>query len=136
MHKFQTYSLPLKLKMLRLETGKSQEEFSADLGISRSCLANYETGKRYPGNEIIAKIADVCHILPNFLNDTPPYREVTVNEAEIDKTKKLKKLIQERGTTLDISQLPMEHRITMIAFYDYVLNQQNHNSPNRVYRVR
>lgn len=136
MHKFQTYSLPLKLKMLRLEAGKSQEEFSAELGISRSCLANYETGKRYPGSEVIAKIADVCNILPNFLADTPPYREITVNEAEVDHTKKLKKLIQDRGTTLDISHLPLEHRITMVAFYDYVLNQQNHNSPNRVYRVR
>ena len=75
MKKFQTYSFPLKLKMLRLEAGKSQEEFSSELGISRSCLANYETGKRQPSGEMISKIANLCNILPSFLTEQAPYQD-------------------------------------------------------------
>ncbi len=133
MHKFQTYSFPLKLKMLRLETGKSQEEFSSALGISRSCLANYEAGKRYPGQDMLSKIAELCNVMPTFLIDEPQFHEVTLNEAEIDKTQKLKKLIQDRGNVLDISHLSTEHKLSLVNFYEYVLSshrQKSENAPN------
>lgn len=124
MLKFETYSTALKLKMLRLEMGKSQEELAKELGISRSCLANYETGKRRPGRNILSKIAEICNVMPGVLLDEPLACDAALNEPEIDNTKKLKKLIQDRGTRLDISHLPAEGKVCMLTFYDYVVNRQ------------
>ncbi|MGN1059252.1 MAG: helix-turn-helix domain-containing protein [Clostridia bacterium] len=137
MQKYQVCSFPLKLKMLRLEAGKSQEELSTELGISRSCLANYEAGKRQPDDEMISKIAKACHVMTDYLADRPFYQDVPLNESEIDKTKKLKSLMQEHGNALNISHLTMTHRISLIEFYNYILNTQKHGKLNPpVYRVQ
>ncbi|MBE7048954.1 MAG: helix-turn-helix transcriptional regulator [Ruminococcaceae bacterium] len=136
MHKFQNCSLPIKLKMLRLELGKSQEEFSSELGISRSCLANYETGKRQPDHEMIKKIADLCHVMTDFLMDRPFYRQVPLYEKDPDMIKKYKSAIQNHGNTLDISHLATEHQISLIEFYNYVLNTQLHPRDGRTYSTK
>ena len=47
-----------KLSNLRKSHGLTQEELASELFISRSMIAKYETGKAYPTNEILQKIAD------------------------------------------------------------------------------
>ena len=47
-----------KLSNLRKKHGLTQEELALELFISRSMIAKYETGKAYPTNEILQKIAD------------------------------------------------------------------------------
>lgn len=136
MKKFQTYSFPLKLKMLRLEAGKSQEEFSSELGISRSCLANYETGKRQPSGEMISKIANLCNIMPSFLTEQAPYQDTILQESEGRTIKKLRARATSGDTKLDISHLKIEDRISMIEYYDYVLHKQKENPGGRVFRFR
>lgn len=51
-----------KLSNLRKKHGLTQEELAAKLFISRSMIAKYETGKAYPTNEILQKIADYFEI--------------------------------------------------------------------------
>lgn len=45
------------LKQLRKSTGKTGEEVANEMGISRSALANYESGARSPKDSIKEKIA-------------------------------------------------------------------------------
>ena len=51
-----------KLITLRKSRGLTQEELASELFISRSMIAKYETGKAYPTNEILQKIADYFEI--------------------------------------------------------------------------
>ncbi|MBE7022036.1 MAG: helix-turn-helix transcriptional regulator [Ruminococcaceae bacterium] len=130
MYKDNGFSFPLKLKMLRLNAGKSQQELADDLGISRSCLANYETGKRQPDTSMIRKISEMFEVMSDYLIGRPGYRHLRLNEEEINRSKKLKELIQNRGNTLDLSKLAVEHKIGLIEFYDYMLSRQKQSDKN------
>lgn len=47
-----------RLKACRQRTGLSGEKAAADLGISASALAKYESGERTPRDEVKIKLAD------------------------------------------------------------------------------
>ena len=55
------------LKYLREREGKSQDTVALDLGISRSALANYEQGRRFPNHELEEAIADYFNVDLNTL---------------------------------------------------------------------
>lgn len=50
--------LAQNLKYLRERKGLSQREFSADLGLSRATVGNWETGERKPDIETIIRLAE------------------------------------------------------------------------------
>ena len=45
-----------RIKILRLEERLTQEEFGKRIGSARNTIANYEMGKREPGNAVITLI--------------------------------------------------------------------------------
>ena len=121
MQKIGDKSLALKLKMLRLESGKSQEVLSAELGISRSTLANYETGKRQPDGETLSKIALLFDVGDEFF--TLPLRRPLASLRE-GADSKMSLPQNAKGTKpLDISALPPYYRLCMLELYDFYLNQ-------------
>lgn len=121
MQKHRTDSLQFKLKMLRLESGKSQEEFANELGISRSSLANYETGKRQPDKTILEKIAMLCHIDPLFFQ-LRRKQPILLHEKSCEDNKHLKHLLQQQNAQLDIASLPLEYKISLIKYYEFMLS--------------
>ena len=50
------------VRRLRLEAGLSQEEFCAQVGMSRSYLSNLENGQRNPTVELLAYMAQVLGV--------------------------------------------------------------------------
>jgi transcriptional regulator with XRE-family HTH domain len=56
-----------RLKDLRIDADLTQEQLAKHLNITRSALANYETGLREPGYEILIKIADFFEISLDYL---------------------------------------------------------------------
>jgi len=111
---------PIKLKMLRLDLGLSQEEFSQKIGISRSCLANYETGKRQPDREMICRIAQICNVSTEILTDKNSENRTRLNENNQNFKNQIKSMIQNKGNAIDISHFPAEHKISMFEFYDFI----------------
>jgi len=124
MSNLDTLDFPLKIKMLRLKAQKTQEELANELGISRSCLANYETGKRQPSQKMLKKFANVFNVMSDYLLNRPAYQHVRLNEEEISEAKRIKRLIQAKGNILDISDLSLEQKIGLMKFYDYLLSTQ------------
>lgn len=51
-------SVGTKLKVLREEKKKTQQQVAFELDITKSALAMYERGKRVPRDEIKVRIAD------------------------------------------------------------------------------
>ncbi len=123
MKKQRVDSLQFKLKMLRVEAGKSQEEFAQELGISRSALANYETGKRHPDVKILAKIASLSHVMLDFLLEHSQNQAVAFHESGVNQTDAVKQLMQQKENCLNITHLATEHKISLIEYYDYILSK-------------
>lgn len=95
-------TLAEKLKELRKSSGLTQEELAAGIFVSRPMIAKYETGKAYPTNEILQKIAD--------------YFEVSIDELVQKEA-----LIDEHAKTLD-SKLSNDHKIaTLVAVIGILL---------------
>lgn len=75
-----------RLKKLRLNKSLTQDELAPELGISRSTLGMYETGKREPDFETLETIADFFNVDMNYLigySDDPHDWERIGNEAGI-----------------------------------------------------
>lgn len=116
-------SLPSKLKLLRIESGKSQVELAKQLGITRSCLANYESGKRQPDNEMLVKIADSFQVLTDYLVSRTDIRQLDLDAHEIKDSVRLKYLAQNMGDALDITEITMENRFRLFEYYDYITSK-------------
>lgn len=56
-----------RLKALRTVIHMSQEELARRLGVTRSCIGNYEQGKRSPSVEDLEKIADFFNVDMDYL---------------------------------------------------------------------
>lgn len=121
MNKGHANNLPMMLKMLRLDAGLSQEEFALKAGISRSGIANYETGKRRPDIETIRKFADIYGVTIDVLIGNDSYDAITMRETTQTDNTKWKKLLHTHKSTLDISHFPIEYRISMTECYKYAL---------------
>ncbi|MBR7164234.1 MAG: helix-turn-helix transcriptional regulator [Clostridia bacterium] len=109
-----------KLKTLRLERGISQKDLARDLGISRSCLANYETGKRQPDNEMLIRIADKFQVLVDYLVDRTEYKNISLSMHEIEECCRVWRKFENQRTSLDLSTLDLEGKIAVAQYYDYI----------------
>lgn len=113
-------SFAARLKALRKESGKSQEGLARELGISRSCLANYENGIRLPDTDMLMRIADVFHVLTDYLIMRTDHPTPELNEAELDETLRLKNHVKTLETSLDITRLAPEEQMLILDYYKYL----------------
>lgn len=60
----------IKLKKAREDAGYTQQQISEALKITRSTLANYETGRNEPDIETIGKLADFYEVSVDWLLGT------------------------------------------------------------------
>ncbi|MBQ9014917.1 MAG: helix-turn-helix transcriptional regulator [Firmicutes bacterium] len=51
--------MEITLKAARINAGLTQREAAAKIGVSKQSLSAYETGKRFPGPEVIRRIEEV-----------------------------------------------------------------------------
>lgn len=65
-----TETLGAKLKDARIQAGYTQEEVEILTKISRAAISHYETGKREPSIETLAKLADFYAVSADWLIGT------------------------------------------------------------------
>ncbi len=111
---------PMKLKILRLEQGKTQEEIAQMLGISRGCLANYETGKRQPDQEMLKKLAELLGVSVDFLINCSDVRNVTLNEEELKVHTRANEKLKEYGDIINLNEVNVVSRIELVDFFQYL----------------
>lgn len=103
-----------RLKQLRAFEGATQEELSQKLNVSRSCLANYETCRREPHEDMIRSIAEYFGVCETYLTGGAP-AAIAGSEEDIDSAA----LLSEDGQ-LDISDISIAGKIALIEFYHYL----------------
>jgi transcriptional regulator with XRE-family HTH domain len=72
----------ISLKALRKERSMTQQELADALGLSKSTVAYYETGRRAPNIKMIHKICDFFGCTSDYLlcRTTYPYQSLTEHE--------------------------------------------------------
>ena len=110
------------LKDLRDQTGRTQEDIAAELGISRKYLSQLETSKREPGRKLAERIAALYHISPAnlFGYQADDMQRKLMDERDLIKNR----LDQERK----------EHALEIQALYKEIdrLNKDNRDLQDNV----
>lgn len=69
-----------KLKSLRSNLGKTQEEIAKSLGLSRAAYSHFENGRNEPDYDTLKKISEYFHVSTDYLlgrtDDPLPVRDV------------------------------------------------------------
>ena len=110
--------------MLRLEKGMTQGDFADVLGISRGCLANYETGKRYPDSDMMKKMADCLDVSVDFMMTKTNVRNVTLNEEELKVYTKANKKLKEYGDIINLNEVNVISRIQLVDYFNYLKEKE------------
>ncbi|MCX7714163.1 MAG: helix-turn-helix domain-containing protein [Clostridia bacterium] len=104
-----------RIKALREEKGVSQSEFANYLGVTHSCVANWEGGLRIPDINLWGRIA-------GFFNVSIDYLCCRSNQKNyIGKRTSNKK----SEFAIDISILNPYNQKMLKKYYDFLLRQEN-----------
>lgn len=55
------------LKALRLQSGMTQKDLAAKIGVTKSVVSYYELSERSPSPEILVKLANIFHVSADYL---------------------------------------------------------------------
>ena len=69
-----------RLKGLRKERNITQDELGTIIGLSGRAIGYYETGERFPPEDILNKIADYFDVTMDYLLGRPDRRDPTIIE--------------------------------------------------------
>lgn len=61
------YTFSSRLKQLREEHDMTQEQLAQSLGVSRTCITNWEGMLRFPKGDILAKMARIFGVSADYL---------------------------------------------------------------------
>lgn len=56
-----------KLKLLRLQSGYTQQQLATKLGITKSVVSYYELQERYPSPEVLVRLAHIFNVSTDYL---------------------------------------------------------------------
>lgn len=109
-----------KLKQLRMASRLSQTKLADEINVSRSCLANYESGKRFPSADILDIIATYFKVSVDYLL-TPNGSIFYEKDYKYDITNLLKEI--STNGKLDISGISPISKIALFEFYNFLREQ-------------
>lgn len=126
MYKYWNYkkvdkTFALKLKALRLASGLTQEELAEKVSVSRSSISNYESGNREPNNETLKRLAEYFDVLVDYLTGNAEISALPFEKNKIEDFHVICKRIKSCGNSIDISGIPMEKKLAIIDYCDYVM---------------
>lgn len=106
--------LGIKLRLLREERGKTQDEVSNILNIARGTYAHYELGKRSPDYDTLKKLADFFGVSTDYLLDRTEKRDSPKNGLDT-----------KAYHNLDIDGLPEEAIKQVEDYIEFVKQKYN-----------
>ncbi len=107
-----------RLRRLRHIDGLTQEQLAKKLNMSRSCIANYERGKRYPDRQNLWIFAKYFRVSYQYMAG-----EITAEEAANTLsgfTEKADRIMT--NDRLDISELSLVRRTSIRDYLEYLKN--------------
>lgn len=114
MKKTQERTVAARMRQVREVMHLSQETLAKRLFVSRSCISNYETSRRNPNLEILARFADELNVNLDYIigSDMSENGNAKLQEYDTEITKHLSK-----DGRLDLSQESPIVRIAVVEFF-------------------
>ena len=113
-----------RLKQLRLAARLTQDKLAKELNVSRSCLANYERGNRFPDADILSIISDYFKVNTDYLLSEGSH--VCTGKKRLINANELLKDFSATGQ-LDISNISPLSRIVLFEFYNFLCEQERYS---------
>lgn len=110
-----------RLRELRISLGKSQIDIARKVYISRTCLSNYELGKRFPATNVLCELAKFFEVDVSYL--ISDNKDSIMNEVEYYRAVSYEQLIEDKF--LDLSGLSFVRKIELIDYLNYLKQQDN-----------
>lgn len=101
------------LKFIRLLSGKKQQDFAVELGISRDQLYTYENGKAKPSQLTMMKFAKIANVSIEDLL-TKDLKNTSVNVINPDTKKVEFQLKEDRQNEVDFLKQALESKEALI----------------------
>lgn len=92
-----------RLKELRLEMGITQKELATIIGVGRTTISEYESGKIVPSQQKLLKIAEHFHVSVDYLTgvSNAPHNQQPKQEIRLEKfVENLIKLVETKTATI------------------------------------
>ena len=98
-----------RLKQLRRETGITQTELAAKIGVQRAAVANWETGVRTPNNDSILAMCRHFDVSPDYLCGLVETRNMIIAPPSFH---------------MDITKLNHEGQQELHLYYEFLVSQE------------
>ena len=69
-----------KLKTLRKSRKLTQQQLADLVGVAKSVISYYESGDRFPSNEVLIKLAQTFHVTTDYLLNVERVRTLNVSD--------------------------------------------------------
>lgn len=104
-----------RLKQLRIESNKTQEEVSKKIKITRATLSRYEKGEMEPPITTVMDLASFFNVSLDWLAGNSEIRDPNINSSKL----------------LELyNSLPSEYKIQVFTFINYLKYLNDKNSVN------
>ena len=118
----QNNSFSRKLYELRHSSSLTQSELAEKINVSRSCLANYENGRRFPDDSIVEIIASYFNVSKEYLLGEDKFSSEELRKQSNINFKKVKP----KNGKLDISEISIPSKIALVELCNF-LEDSDHN---------
>lgn len=105
-----------RLQMLRHIEGLTQKELAKRINMSRSCLANYERGERYPDQQTLESIAQYFKVSTEYLTGEADSTELYTGYSTLVQQAKVLMC----DDWLDIGGLSLTQRASIRDYLEYL----------------
>ncbi|MBD0379770.1 helix-turn-helix domain-containing protein [Paenibacillus sedimenti] len=109
-----------RIALLREKHALTQEELAHKLGISRASLSHYETSRREPDYDTIAKIASFFHVTIDYLLGRTNKSDIVLDQDVREFVDQLElsddAILEKFSLTVDGNKLTPEEAKRFIAF--------------------
>ncbi len=105
-----------RLLMLRYIEGLTQKELAKRINMSRSCLANYERGERYPDRQTLEAIAKYFKVNAEYLTGEADSAELHAESGNLARQAKVLMC----NDWLDIGGLSLTQRASIRDYLEYL----------------
>lgn len=111
-----------RIREMRNGLGYTQVQLGEKIGVDRSSIANYETGKASPPMDIALKMADVFNCTTDYLIGRIEYNNFIDDKAHTDYNVTKNSLVPKSAPTIEMVQIPIYGDIR--AGYDSLAEQR------------
>ncbi len=120
---YNTENFSNNLRVLRKLRHLTQEELAHELNTTRSCISNYENGKRQPDSDIIHLIADYFDVSVDYLLGRSSIKMSLRSEEELQELEEISDTLHSI-TRLDLRNVSTKIKCAVLEYYEFLLKRK------------